>query len=1127
MLRGAFYAKLGLVLLVAVAAGLLYLRLSAAPLSVGRLPEQMAEALAARIGPGWNVTLRDTALELQDGFPALLASDLDIRAPSGDVVLHAPYALVSVDGLALLKGSLQPKAVEFRDVQVRVLVEADGSLTFSPAEGRGAPAPRESPQPQPAAAPPPPGEPGPSAVSRAVASLLDVVLGPGSIFNSLSQAKLTNARLVFVDAAYREQARFQRVDAEFAWADGGRRRFAATVAGPRGTWQLDGDATADPGGTGYRATLMADHAPLEDILLLGGLSALPATMDLKLSGRVDAALAGGRLTEFKALLDSDEGTIQIDDADTSPLRIERSAIDVQWDEAQGQLHLRGLELVGGETSVRLQGTLTAPRPGEPWRAVLNGKNATLPGAAAGDRPVIVDEIAAELSGPDGVAIRSLTLRGPSLSVAVNGLLGASADPRGLRLDVRATKTDLRSALRIWPEAVAPPVRRFLVSNLKAGLLDSIDLKVGLSGADIAKAVSGGPIPDSALKIDFSIAQGVLQAAEGLPPISRMDVTGTVTGTGVTLRAPSGIVEMKGGYALNAADGTFTLANYWDDKAVARIGFRLAGGADGVGALLLEPRIREIAGFEVDPAGMKGRADLKVGIGLAVNDIPSFADLPLTVNGTLNDLGIERMFGKDRLDGANLAVAYDRGSLSIKGEGKLGGSPASIDVQQANQRGEAVVSMVLDEAARSRRGLSFGPQLTGPLPVRIVAPLGKSARPGIAVEADLARAGIDQLIPGWSKPAGRPGKLSFVLIEKEGGEIQDLHLDSGSVQLRGTAVLTSDGSLDRADLGTFRLSPGDDMRAQIERAGAGFKVVVRGNVGDARPFLKGAGATPAPGRGGSAQREAKDLDIDLSLNILTGHNEEAITGAVLKASLRKDNLRHLELKGRLGATDVLGRTIPQAGGPPAIVLQADDAGALLRFADVYRRMAGGNLLVQLSTGDGPQQGLLLLRSFTLSNEPALRRIIPTQSQFVAGQDRAGNPQPVRVDINEVSFTKATVDFTRTAGRLDFKDGAIFGSQVGFTLGGFIDYSRDRMDISGTFVPAYGLNNVFAQVPVFGPLLGGNQYEGLFAVNFRVAGQVSAPALTVNPLSAVAPGFLRKLFGVGGEQRPGPVPLTPER
>ena len=46
----------------------------------------------------------------------------------------------------------------------------------------------------------------------------------------------------------------------------------------------------------------------------------------------------------------------------------------------------------------------------------------------------------------------------------------------------------------------------------------------------------------------------------------------------------------------------------------------------------------------------------MGIGLAVARIPAFADLPLTVHGTVNDLTMDRFFGKDRLETANLTIA---------------------------------------------------------------------------------------------------------------------------------------------------------------------------------------------------------------------------------------------------------------------------------------------------------------------------------------------------------------------------------------------------------------------------------------------------------------------------------------
>jgi hypothetical protein len=113
-------------------------------------------------------------------------------------------------------------------------------------------------------------------------------------------------------------------------------------------------------------------------------------------------------------------------------------------------------------------------------------------------------------------------------------------------------------------------------------------------------------------------------------------------------------------------------------------------------------------------------------------------------------------------------------------------------------------------------------------------------------------------------------------------------------------------------------------------------------------------------------------------------------------------------------------------------------------------------------------------------------------------------------DSAKFTKLHLMFTRTATRVGIVDSVVWGPDVGVSLSGDIDYGADRVNLTGTFVPAYALNNIFAQIPVLGEILGGGQYGGLFAINFKVAGRIAAPVLTVNPLSAIAPGFLRKIF-----------------
>jgi hypothetical protein len=103
----------------------------------------------------------------------------------------------------------------------------------------------------------------------------------------------------------------------------------------------------------------------------------------------------------------------------------------------------------------------------------------------------------------------------------------------------------------------------------------------------------------------------------------------------------------------------------------------------------------------------------------------------------------------------------------------------------------------------------------------------------------------------------------------------------------------------------------------------------------------------------------------------------------------------------------------------------------------------------------------------------------------------------------------VDFTRTPGKLTIRDGLVRGPAIGATIEGNLDYQNDAVRLRGTFVPLYGLNNMFGQIPIIGVFLGGSN-EGLLGITYEVVGTPTAPVLRVNPLSAVAPGLLRKLF-----------------
>ncbi len=291
---------------------------------------------------------------------------------------------------------------------------------------------------------------------------------------------------------------------------------------------------------------------------------------------------------------------------------------------------------------------------------------------------------------------------------------------------------------------------------------------------------------------------------------------------------------------------------------------------------------------------------------------------------------------------------------------------------------------------------------------------------------------------------------------------------------------------------FRLSPGDNVKLDYDRSGAGAKVTIRGNNLDARPFLRSANTSD----GG---RKDGDLDLDVKTTLLSGHGGEVLTNAEARIAMRGSQLRQLAVTGRLNGKPVslTGRGNGESALP--VTIESADAGALLRYFDLYTRMVGGSLSGLVSFTPRRSNGYIIAKDFALRNEPAIRRLV---SEAQTDGTRRG--------AADTDFSKMRIDFTRDGTEIAVKDAVIFGAQLGLTFNGMVDPTRDRISLSGTYVPAYGLNNAFAQIPIVGNILAGGRNEGLLAVTFGLSGRASQPTVSVNPLSAVAPGIFRKIF-----------------
>ena len=115
-----------------------------------------------------------------------------------------------------------------------------------------------------------------------------------------------------------------------------------------------------------------------------------------------------------------------------------------------------------------------------------------------------------------------------------------------------------------------------------------------------------------------------------------------------------------------------------------------------------------------------------------------------------------------------------------------------------------------------------------------------------------------------------------------------------------------------------------------------------------------------------------------------------------------------------------------------------------------------------------------------------------------------------DPNGIFFSRLRAEFTRQNGQLTIREGVVKGPAIGATIEGHIDFPGNQVRMSGTFVPLYGINNMFGQIPILGTFLGGGSNEGLFGVTYEVVGSPGQPVLRVNPISALLPGVTRKVM-----------------
>jgi hypothetical protein len=255
--------------------------------------------------------------------------------------------------------------------------------------------------------------------------------------------------------------------------------------------------------------------------------------------------------------------------------------------------------------------------------------------------------------------------------------------------------------------------------------------------------------------------------------------------------------------------------------------------------------------------------------------------------------------------------------------------------------------------------------------------------------------------------------------------------------------------------------------------------------------------------------ADSVSVSADVNFLTGFHDETVSGLKLDYSAAGSRVNGLKVNATAssGAAIVISNTT--SGGQRTLNMKSADAGAVLRFLNIYEHMEGGSITLALvGAGDGPMRGQVDASNFFVVNEPKLASIVSTTP---AGDSRSLN-EAVKgdLDTSRVKFERGFSEIDKGAGYLKLTNGVLRGPRIGTTFQGTLYDQKNNMDMTGTFMPAYGLNRIFGELPLVGVLLGNGRDRGLIGVTYRLKGNANKPSLDINPLSVIAPGIFRSIF-----------------
>lgn len=1070
----------GVVLVVATLATVGIFGLMGTPLRlpvwvVAEAETRVNRMLSAGEAPGAQVALGGAVVVMDDAFvPRLQLEDVRLFARGGGTIATLPEVQIAFDRAALMEGAARPENLRIVGAQITLRRTEDGrfDLAFGGQTDQTGPG--------------------------SFAELLDRV-DAAFATPALSALRRIEAEALTLTLDDRRAGRVWTVGDGRLTLDNRPGELALEVGmGLVGEGNVPSRATltfiSPKGSSAARLTARVEQISAADLAAQAPALAWLSVLDAPISGTIAAEFdEAGVIRSGSGTLDIAAGGLHPAE-DLRPVAFDRAGMAFALDTAAETVTFTDLSVESASLRLKAVARMRVPglSQGRPEAFIGQVRVADLKVDPEGlfEAPVTFSEGAIDLRlrlDPFRLELGQVALAEGPTRLTARG--EAQADARGwsLALDVGLNAIAHDRLLALWPVALVPKTRAWLVDNVQQGLLYNV--KGGLR-------MRPGAEPLVSLGYDFSDAD--VRFLRTLPPIRSGHGYATLIGAAYTIVLDRGEVTPPLGGRIDAAGSVFRVPDITRKPAIAEITMRTRSTITAALSLLDEPPFGFLtkAGYPVDVAG--GQAVTEARLRVPLKPRVQTTEVEFTVAGTLSDVISDRLVKGRVLRADRLALTADNTGMRIEGPGTLGQAAFDAAWMQAfgpeakgRSRVEGRVTLAqptLDEfSVRLPDGAVSG-RADGTLSMALEKGGGS-----FRIDSDLKGVALRFAPLALDKPAEAAAELTVEGRLGSPARVDLVWLKSGAVEAEGSVTLNPDGTLDVARFG--QVVSGDWLDASVDITGQGagqpVGVAITGGSLDLRR-LPG-------GMGGGGDSVPLDVTLDrlrvtegITLNTLRGRFETA-------GGLSGDFTAQVN-----GAAPVTGTVLPDANGTAARI-RSDDAGAVLAASGIFQTARGGSLDLTLRPQGpaGVYDGFATLADISVRDAPVLAELLGAISVIGLLE---------QLNDSGIVFTSAEAAFRTGPEGIAVTRGSAVGASLGVSMAGRYNTTTETLDMTGVISPVYLLNGIGSVLTRPG--------EGVFGFNYDLTGPVDDPQVSVNPLSILTPGGFREIFRGGTPTREPP-------